>query len=517
MSYTDRYLKRSFRLIKHSLNPSSVYFLGDHFDGGREWSTLAPGFKPTEEWTAYDHGYWLKEYARFADIFFSSDTSSGRDDDARLIFTSVPGNHDIGFGKGVQDVVRRRFQTFFGDPNRIDVIGNHTFVGLDTVSLSAMDISDASHAISQPTRDFLDTAKAAIHDRTRRELDLQSHMESLPVSKDEHTVTFKITTSRRRSSKPNELATPGDLPTVVLSHVPFYRPPGTPCGPLRERYPPSAAGLTTDDRNAIRVAGGYQYQNVLSRQVSTLIANSIANIGHVFSGDDHDYCEIVHKDYASAGSGIREVTVKSLSWAMGVRKPGFLLVSLWNPIDGSGQPMPNSPLMTKQPTLQHQQCLLPDQLGTFIGYAWMLAFTVFGLSLHAVLQSLRDKRSIRSPASSSILPLVDTKRAVAGDLREESYMTSSSPTTGVVRARSASQASLYSGVKKPSTFKVANWTTSMYNSDKKYDDVANDAYKSTRHRQRMSALQLAMLKFKDDMLVVAGVVFAFYFWLIYNG
>ncbi len=36
--------------------------------------------------------------------------------------------------------MRNRFQAYFGDTNRVDVIGNHTFVSVDSVSLSAADV-----------------------------------------------------------------------------------------------------------------------------------------------------------------------------------------------------------------------------------------------------------------------------------------------------------------------------------------------------------------------------------------
>ena len=126
-----------------------------------------------------------------------------------------------------------------------------------------------------------------------------------------------------------------------------------------------------DDANAIRVAAGYQYQNVLTRDISNLIAEKVHNVGYVFSGDDHDYCQVVHESYPSAGSGIVETTVKSISWAMGVRRPGFVMVSLWNPIDDHGKSLYDIQGGQKagDPTLQSHLCLLPDQLGIFIRYA----------------------------------------------------------------------------------------------------------------------------------------------------
>ena len=38
-SYTDMYMSRNFRLVNEKLDPDSIVFLGDLFDGGREWAT----------------------------------------------------------------------------------------------------------------------------------------------------------------------------------------------------------------------------------------------------------------------------------------------------------------------------------------------------------------------------------------------------------------------------------------------------------------------------------------------
>jgi len=35
--YTDLYMKRNWRFIHHILEPKMTIFLGDLFDGGREW------------------------------------------------------------------------------------------------------------------------------------------------------------------------------------------------------------------------------------------------------------------------------------------------------------------------------------------------------------------------------------------------------------------------------------------------------------------------------------------------
>jgi hypothetical protein len=72
---------------------------------------------------------------------------------------------------------------------------------------------------------------------------------------------------------------------------------------------------------------------------------------NIDSGDDHDYCEYVHTSHERR---IPEVTIKSLSIAMGIHQPGFQLLSL----------------SSEARTNAHQPCLLPDQLRI---YSWVYA------------------------------------------------------------------------------------------------------------------------------------------------
>lgn len=312
----------------------------------------------------------------------------------RKIITGLPGNHDLGLGIGIQRPVRDRFNAYFGEGNAINIIGNHTFVSVDTVSLSAkgqldpttgrqgINYSEDPNAdIWKPVSEFLDTAKDRKSRILARELNLRAGQ---PEYAPQDRLALNLSSALARSPPPPPALASTDLPSILLTHVPLYRTEGTPCGPLRERYPPSPSRsgepLEKDDANAIAIQAGYQYQNVLTPALSSELIEKIGNVQQVFSGDDHDYCEVVHRGYTAAGGGVREITVKSMSWAMGVRRPGFLMVSLWNPIDARGNPIGAG---TK--TLQTHLCLLPDQLAIFIRYALLLAFTLAALILRAVL------------------------------------------------------------------------------------------------------------------------------------
>ncbi|KAF4960737.1 hypothetical protein F66182_18254, partial [Fusarium sp. NRRL 66182] len=311
VKFTDQYLRRSFSLIEGYLNPDSVLFLGDLFDGGREWSTLT-------------------KYNRFSRIFFDQWNKGGvpatGERRGRKMIASLPGNHDLGFGSGVQLPVRRRFQGYFGRGNRVDIIGNHTFVSVDGVSLSAMDQPDPetgstgngagdghqpNQAIWGPTQQWLKGVK-----------DLKARLETEELrSIRNQTEGFKLVqglydTSTDTVIQKAPIESQG-FPTILLTHVPLFRKSATPCGPLRERYPPSSVDPLPeeDEDNALKISGGYQYQNVLTPTISNEIMSKIGpEVSHIYSGDDHDYCEVTHREFIGSP---KEITVKSLSWAMG--------------------------------------------------------------------------------------------------------------------------------------------------------------------------------------------------------
>lgn len=136
-----------------------------------------------------------------------------------------------------------------------------------------------------------------------------------------------------RSFGPHTDVKPDPLPSpIVFSHIPLSRPESAKCGPLREGR----------EDAKIRKGVGPGYQNLLGRQTSHFIVDAIDPVV-VFSGDDHDYCDMVHAD-----TGVREVTVKSFSPSTGVSRPGFQLLSL----------VPPEANMT---TYADAPCILPDQ------------------------------------------------------------------------------------------------------------------------------------------------------------
>lgn len=434
-------MRRTYSRFQTVLYPDTIFFLGDLFDGGREWSTRTTS-SPEEQYRIYGDDFWMKEYVRFGDLFFKHWGDGGLKprpgqpgQPGRKIISSLPGNHDLGFAKGVQIGVRNRFNAYFGDGNRIDVIANHTFVSLDSVSLSALGQDTTAQQVEEiwrPTKDFLESAKKQKKRLVQRDLRVQQGLRPYPGF-----LHYAIESAQLATAElPHANDDVTQFPTILLTHIPLYRAPGTPCGPLREHWPPTAppAGqppLEHDDRNAIAVRGGYQYQNVLNREITADIAEKIGDIRYAFSGDDHDYCEVLHRGYASAGGGIREITVKSTSWAMGVRHPGVVLVSLWNPVDARGNPLSAGGDASR--TVQTHLCLLPDQIGTFLKYGLLFGLTVILLVLRAALVTFGVIAAAYETSEGSgeapLLPMTKANTTITSSAEHEKASLQSSDST----------------------------------------------------------------------------------------
>ncbi|RKP01477.1 hypothetical protein CXG81DRAFT_888, partial [Caulochytrium protostelioides] len=112
--YSDLYMKRNWRYMRHHHDYRSVVFLGDLFDGGREW-------------TAQD-GTFGAELARFRRIFVLP---------AQMRPVWCAGNHDIGFGTTIVPEAYDRFATVFGPPNAVHEYPHHRIVVVDTIGLNA--------------------------------------------------------------------------------------------------------------------------------------------------------------------------------------------------------------------------------------------------------------------------------------------------------------------------------------------------------------------------------------------
>ncbi|KAF3764395.1 hypothetical protein M406DRAFT_291465 [Cryphonectria parasitica EP155] len=464
VAITDNYMRRSYTQLQSQLHPDTVFFLGDLFDGGREWKTFQGEFEDpswnhrpkgevdyAKQWNQkYGEEFWLKEYIRFIKLFVDpwnlAGSEAGPGQRGRRLIASLPGNHDLGFGSEVKIPVRDRFEAFFGDMNRVDVIANHTFVSVDTVSLSARTSAEKSIAdlsdIYKPAQEFLDkvqvTKRKAVERELRRlrgettELQQRQDVQDVQTPQDQSADVSTIPTLDPGEGK-------AELPTILLSHVPLYRPPGTPCGPMREHWPPANPPLDVDHRNAISVSGGYQYQNVLSDADSADLVKKIGGVVHAFSGDDHDYCELTHDE---AKGHVKEITVKSISMAMGVPTPGFVMMSMYNPVDSQGKPLSGD----QSRTLQTHLCLLPNQLSTYARYGGFAFVCFVMLTIRAFLVPilLLEPFALEPEKRRSVLPMFkakredqDTSSSGYGYGLSASHYHSSSPYRSGTRDRSA--------------------------------------------------------------------------------
>jgi len=400
------------------LTPQAIIFLGDLFDGGREWDTSRTVDKPKGhgqgERAHFNDPFWHKEYERFLRIF--------PNEPGVLTIKTIPGNHDLGFGRGVKPAVYERFRTYFGETNSVWEIGNHSFVLLDTVSLSD-DRQDADGwKVGGKAKEWLSDYSKGHHQpipRTTKPRELMPHWI-------QNAYDFEPGDGVRPPPQQNLFER--KLPTLLFTHVPLYRAPGVDCGTLRESR--KAGG-------GIPIHAGYQYSNVLSHELSRELLQTVSPL-FVFSGDDHDYCVVEHAGVGNPGKGVlrtgrwglvKEVTVKSFSWAMGIRRPGLVLISLYNPTDedGGGEKLAfrkknkeQAPETEIGPTLQTHLCLLPDQIGIFIRYAifFIICFTFFFIKSitqvslgHGNLSNghVYLDKSNSSAYQDSILPLASTQ------------------------------------------------------------------------------------------------------------
>jgi len=194
---------------------------------------------------------WIPEYERFWRIFVPDENIN--------IFTTVPGNHDLGLGDGISTSKLERYKHYFTNgtyTSQLFQTCNFQLLMLDTPSLLNTQIPE----ISSSANEFLDFVSG-----------------------------FRLGRNQAR---------------LLFTHIPLYRPPETDCGKQREsKY------------KSIRVGGGYQYQNVLEEDLTTRIFDSLWPVSGVFSGDDHDSCVVDHQ-LEGRREEIPEYTVKSFSWAM---------------------------------------------------------------------------------------------------------------------------------------------------------------------------------------------------------
>ncbi|XP_031479190.1 uncharacterized protein C630.12 [Nymphaea colorata] len=150
---------------------------------------------------------------------------------------------------------------------------------------------------------------------------------------------------------------------VLLTHIPLYRPDGTPCGKHR-------SSPIINQRITFAEAGrGLKYQNYLSETASTYLLD-LLKPNLVLSGHDHDQCTVTH---TAKHGPVREHTVGTVSWQQGNLYPSFMLLSLHS--------MPSPNVSNSEDFVSTQLCFLPKQTHIYIWYIILFVVTLFLLAI----------------------------------------------------------------------------------------------------------------------------------------
>lgn len=326
--------------------PDVIVFLGDMMDNGRHLMS-------DEEYETY--------YQRFKNIF---------KEERNVPQYFIPGNHDIGldFSPSFSPHAYARYTSHFGVPNFEISLANHTLIMFDAPGYA--DENAKRHAQKKSVEEWVPMPGR-----------------SLQFMKKFASAKFHFTPDKNKNKNlisPFE-ATHTD-PVILFSHIPLYRQDGKSCGPLRER-------------GTLRPGAGHGYQNTLAKHASQRLVQALKPIA-IFSGDDHDYCEYTHhfELLDPPHQFIPEISVRTISMSMNVRRPGFQLLSL-TPVQLRDDDLP---------TYKSVPCLLPDQLRIYLNiYLPLLAASVIFVCLANTVSYLAT--GWRSPSgekiSSSLLSL----------------------------------------------------------------------------------------------------------------
>ncbi|KAJ2608078.1 hypothetical protein H4S08_004585, partial [Coemansia sp. RSA 1365] len=130
--FTDIYLRKSYTALQQLRQPAAAIFLGDMFDGGREWEDTQ----------------WIEEHHRYNSIF------RNRHPDKMRVY-DMAGNHDIGIGNTIVPHAIERFRHYIGPLNRVLHIGSHQIILLDTLTLEHDDpkVNNSTRALVEWLRD----------------------------------------------------------------------------------------------------------------------------------------------------------------------------------------------------------------------------------------------------------------------------------------------------------------------------------------------------------------------------
>lgn len=253
---------------------------------------------------------------------------------------NIPGNHDIGFGNDVKLNSRTRFTRLFSaEPNSLIERNNNELVFLDTISLNS-----ENENINLKSKSFLEQLSNKPKTKTR----------------------------------------------ILLHHVPLFRDTNlNKCGDLRE-----------NQLKPFPVQKGYQYQTLIEPDISEAVLNGVKP-DLIFSGDDHDYCEVFH--HFGENQVAPEISVKSISMAMGIKRPAVQLLTLFNKKtdsikihDWSGETIIN------EASYNYNVCYLPIPYHDSFAYGSLAILNLFFLFVYSILRVNSSGNISISPSDSPI-------------------------------------------------------------------------------------------------------------------
>lgn len=286
----------------------------------------------------------------------------------------VPGNHDLGLHRSSTSLAaygRERFREAFGP-----TWGLREWNGWEVAWIDSMALLED---------EFWDTDGGGQYGDMKRWLEelgrgafLLLYLAGPPLlGRPRFRVVGRLTDSHSPTG-------PVTAPRILLTHIPLYRPEGTSCGRSREHSRP------------IHQGAGRNYQNEVDSRASQYLLRTVRP-SLIYSGDDHDYCVVRHEGVSSPLDGVTpvtETTVKAFSMAMGVRRPGYHLLSLYGPLPPAGTASASAALaqadadeleLEDDPpvsfTYTQSNCLLPDAIATYLHVYLPLALSVLAFFL----------------------------------------------------------------------------------------------------------------------------------------
>ena len=350
---SDQYIRKSWLAVtRQGLGASLwrgprpadlVIFLGDMTDRGRWFLSFDRWLALQTRWKALFQGMQLLRHASSLPLR----PRLAHDTWPALV---IPGNHDTGLP---------HFQT--GEPGPGTARAKSWFEQEHAPFVNEQYVLSESGQTSWNARIPIAVAGQA----TTHELILLDALDLVSMEPVGHEVPWELAKSNaaRTTRLVDMLRQNQTVPRVLFSHVPLERKEAEHACDIPSRS--AIHGVHRESSHASARGGDIlqggdaarTYQNLVRKNVSRYVLDSIQP-ALIFSGDDHDHCEAVHKGIRTAPRGhvagfdsadAPELTVKSISMLEGVRHPGYAWLQLH-----------------AEAPMEYTPCLLPDQVGLWL-------------------------------------------------------------------------------------------------------------------------------------------------------